>query len=164
MDALRKIKNIFTIGIKYLKNAMDMCYLSPLAEETIEKHGLQFGTYLEVLQSGLIVYLNTECKEMKNENKIIQGISCEILEILFRNLTIDLAFIALDHVFACLFRAVTNENILMQLQLLKIITPLIYECHIETNKQKCQEFFLSQCAVDSISKGLRTQETYLRSH
>ncbi|CAG9318376.1 unnamed protein product [Blepharisma stoltei] len=162
LDSLKKIISLIKFGEDAFIEAIKSTEISKYAKDCISLHEVNGETYLEVIIGGSLLFITSESEKNPIENKAIQEVACEILELLGKGVSCDIAYKILETSLSCLYYSIISKTFVLENQLLVVIQTALFNSEIESNPTFCTEILASSVFKDSILKRLNTENQYLR--
>lgn len=167
LDALRKMRSLLLSGGDEVHSLLLHLPLSSRAQEAVA--GSE-GVYMAVVLDVALGFVQGEVppghprKAFEIDNQSVQFAACEVLELLLRKGSPDLGFQAVGRVLDTLCHAIHEENSVLQLQLLNLLSLAFFDCQLPVLRERCKELLASDRFATALLQGLHTKDAFLRVH
>ena len=168
LDALRKMRSLLLSGGDEVHHILLHLPLSSRAQEAVA--GSEAEVYMAVVLDVALGFVQGEVppgyhrKAFETDNQSVQFAACEVLELLLRKGSPDLGYQAVGRVLDTLCHAIREENSVLQLQLLNLLSLAFFECELPVLRDKCKELLASDRFATALLQGLHTKDAFLRVH
>jgi len=168
LDALRKMRSLLLSGGDAVHHLLLHLRLSSRAQEAVA--GAEAGVYMSVVLDVALGFVQGEVppgyhrKAFEIDNQSVQFAACEVLELLLRKGSPDLGFQAVGRVLDTLCHAIREENSVLQLQLLNLLSLAFFDCQLPVLRDRCRELLASDRFATALLQGLHTKDAFLRVH
>ena len=167
LDALRKLRSLLLSGGDDVHRHLSTLSLSPRALET--SPAIKAKVYLVLILEITLGFVQGEVqkahrKTFEIENQSVQSAACEVLELVLRKGDAELGYMAVSRVLETMCHSIREENTVMQLQLLNLLSLIFFDCNIPSIRDKCKELLMSQRFSTALLEGIHTKDAYLRIH
>ena len=167
LDALRKLRSVLLSGGEEVHTTILSLPLSSRALEAVP--GTETGVYVFIVLEITLGFVQGEVAANSRpafeiDNQSVQSAACEVLELLLHKGNTALGFQAVSRVLDTLCHAIREENSVMQLQLLNLLSLAFFECQLTSCKEKCVKLLGSDQFSTALLRGMHTKDAFLRLH